>query len=224
MSKNQVRLQIDETKSFAGGTAFGTTGPYEWLSGTVHYAIDPEEPGLPYVCDLDLAPRNAEGLVEFSGTFDLVKPVEMAKSNHRVLYEFSNRGGKTTVGTFNYGHGADWTAPGFAGDGFLMSEGYTCLWSGWQGDLIDTGNNCVALLPEALIDGRPIRGKVRQEFSTVVPGVLSMGASAGAERGESVLPYPVLDRATATLTMREHEADARTPVPESDWELAKARN
>jgi len=222
MTKNQIRLALEKTTEFAGGTSFGDIGTYEWLRGKVHYAIDPDEEGLPYICDLDLAPRNAEGLVEFSSTIDIVKPVDMEKGNRRVLYEFSNRGGKTTIGTFNYGRGADWTAPEFAGDGFLMRQGYTCLWSGWQGDLLDTGNNCVAFLPLAIADGKPLRGKVRQEFSTIAPGVLSMGVSAGAERGESVQPYPVLDRQTATLTVREHEADPRELVPDSDWELAKA--
>src|SRR5204862_6546609 len=43
-----------------------------------------------------------------------------------------------------------------------------------------------------------------------------------AEGGENVQPYPVLDRATATLTMREREQDPRAPVPNTEWELAKA--
>ncbi len=32
----------------------------------------------------------------------------------------------------------------------------------------------------------------------------------------------MLDRATATLTMREHETDPRVPIPASDWDLARA--
>jgi hypothetical protein len=36
--------------------------------------------------------------------------------------------------------------------------------------------------------------------------------------------YPVLNRATATLTGREKEADPRVPVPDSEWELAKAKD
>ena len=56
-------------------TGFGNTGPYERLHGKVHFAIDPAEPNLPWICDLDLAPRNAQGLVEFAATMDIVKPV-----------------------------------------------------------------------------------------------------------------------------------------------------
>ena len=47
----------------------------------VHFAIDPNEKDLPFVCDLEFAPRNAERLVEFKGVIDLVKPVDMSKSN-----------------------------------------------------------------------------------------------------------------------------------------------
>jgi hypothetical protein len=65
----------------------------------------------------------------------------------------------------------------------------------------------VAYLPLALKDGQPLRGRVRQEFNPMAEGILSMGVSAGAERGQDVQPYPVLDRSTATLTMREYESD-----------------
>ena len=219
---NQVRLDIQRREPFAGGASFGDTGPYERLLGKAHFAIDPEEDGLPYIVDLELAPRNAEGLVEFSGTLDIVKPVDAAKGNRRLLYEFSNRGGRGAITGFNYGRGTDMTSPDYAGDGFLMRQGYTVMWSGWQGDLIDQGTNVVAYLPFAQQDGKPLRGQVRQEFGTVEAGILSLGVSAGAEGGVNVQPYPVLDRATATLTMREHEADPRVALPDSDWELAKA--
>ena len=222
MGRNLLRLDVTRRQPFAGGRVFGDTGPYEWLAGKVYFTIDPAEPGLPYICDLDLAPRNRDGMVEFSATLDIVKPLDLDRGNRRVLYEFSNRGGRAAISAFNYGKGRDLANPESAGDGFLMRQGYTVMWSGWQGDLIDRGTNVVAYLPEALQNGQRLRGKVRQEFSAVQPGVLSMGTSAGAEGGENVQPYPVVDRATATLTVREREQDPRVPVPDSEWELAKA--
>jgi hypothetical protein len=158
-------------------------------------------------------------MVEFSGTLDIIKPVDLARGNGRILYEFSNRGNRGAITTLNYGRGADMTRPEYAGDGLLMREGYTVVWSGWQGDLLDRGNNVRANLPFAQRDGRPLRGKVRQEFSTIASGITSLGVSAGAEGGENVQPYPVLDRSQATLTAREHESDARAPVPPDEWEL-----
>src|SRR5215213_8768800 len=129
-SRNQIRLEISSTTPFAGGGAFGNTGAYERLLGKAHYAIDPDEDGLPDIVDLELAPRNADGLVEFSATVDIIKPVDLNKGNNRT--------------------GADMTSPAYAGDGFLMRQGYTLMWSGWQGDLIDQGSNVVANLPFAL--------------------------------------------------------------------------
>jgi hypothetical protein len=220
--RNQVRLELGPSQPFAGGAAFGDTGPYERLLGKAYFAIDPSEPGLPFICDLDLAPRNADGFVEFSATLDIVKPVNLARGNRRVLYEFSNRGGRAAITGLNFGAGADLSRPEYAGDGFLMRLGYAVVWSGWQGDLIDRGHNVVADVPFALDRGKPVRGKVRQEFSTIAPGVLSMGVSAGAERGEDVQPYPVSNAETATLTLREHEADPRQTMPRDDWEFAHA--
>jgi hypothetical protein len=221
MARNQVRLDIERREPFAGGVSFGDTGPYERLFGKAHFAIDPNEPGLPYIVDLDLAPRNAQGLVEFSATLDIIKPVDLGRGNRRLLYEFSNRGNRGLM-AFNYGRGTDMSKPEYAGDGFLTRQGYTLVWSGWQGDLIDRGDNVVAYLPLALQDGKPLRGWVRQEFNPMAEDILSMGVSAGAERGQDVQPYPVLDRRTATLTMREYESDPRLPVPDTEWELARA--
>ena len=56
MAKNEIRIDLAR-KVFAADTAFGKTGPYERLLGKVHFAIDPAEPRLPWICDLDLAPR-----------------------------------------------------------------------------------------------------------------------------------------------------------------------
>ena len=105
MAQNQVRLDIERREPFAGGGSFGNTGPYERLFGKAHFAIDPDEKGLPSIVDLDLAPRNAQGLVEFSATLDIIKPVEPGRGNRRLLYEFSNRGNRGLMG-FNYGRGA----------------------------------------------------------------------------------------------------------------------
>ena len=111
MSRNQIRLEIERRESFAGGVEFDGTGPYQRLLGKASFAIDPDESDLPYICDLDLAPRNAEGLVEFSCVVDIVKPVDLSKGSDKVLYEFSNRGGR---GAFRYSDsvGMDMTKEG----------------------------------------------------------------------------------------------------------------
>jgi hypothetical protein len=39
-----TRLQIDRREIVLDGRAFGAAGPYEKLSGTVHFALDPALP------------------------------------------------------------------------------------------------------------------------------------------------------------------------------------
>lgn len=218
MSRNQLRLEWESTQPFGGGKSFGNTGAYEWLHGMVHYAIDPNEKDLPYICDLEFAPRNADGLVEFKAVIDMVKPVDVSKGNGKLLFDFSNRGGRGAFTRLNDG-GGDYTKAGAAGNGFLNKEGYTVVTAGWQGDLVYTGSNVVAFVPEARQNGQPLKGKVRQEFISDKKGVLSMPVSGAA----NIQCYPVLNPATATLTLREMEADPRVAVPRSEWEFAKAK-
>jgi hypothetical protein len=218
MSGNQIRIELTNKTSFAGGASFGNTGPYERLTGKAHFAIDPDEKDLPFICDLDLAPRNAGGLVEFHTVLDIVKPVDLTRGNRRLLCDFSNRGNRGAFTRLNDGGGSDLSKESYAGNGFLNRLGYTVVWCGWQGDLIHNGSNVVAFLPEARQNGRPLRGKVRQEFIADKRGVLSMLVSGNS----AIQCYPVLDRATATLTAREKEADPRVTVPEREWDLARA--
>jgi Alpha/beta hydrolase domain len=220
MSRNQIRIEFASKTTFASGVSFGKTGPYERLLGIASFAIDPDEKDLPFVVDLDLAPRNAEGLVEFRAVLDIVKPVDLDRGNRRLLFDFSNRGNRGAFTRLNDGGGSDLSKESYAGNGFLNRLGYTVVWCGWQGDLVYTGNNLVAFVPEARQNGQPLRGKVRQEFICDKRGVLSMPVSGAA----NIQCYPVLDRANATLTVREKETDPRAIVPNGDWELAKAKD
>src|SRR5215831_16600184 len=74
-----VRFVVEQTRPFAGGMPFGDVGPYERLDGTAYMAVDPNDPHDNLIVDLDKAPRNAQGLVEFSSPFFILKPVDMAK-------------------------------------------------------------------------------------------------------------------------------------------------
>jgi hypothetical protein len=220
MSHNHIRLEFESKSTFAGGNSFGNVGPYERLLGMASFAIDPNEKDLPFICDLEFAPRNSDGLVEFKTVLDIVKPVDLGRGNRKLLFDFSNRGGRGAFTRLNDGGGSDLSKESYAGNGFLNRQGYTVVTAGWQGDLVYNGSNVVAFLPEARQHGQPLHGKVRQEFISDKEGVLSMPVSGNA----NIQCYPVLDRATATLTMREKEADPRVPVPAGGWELAKAKD
>ena len=219
--KTEIRLKIDQKLSFADGHSYGSSGPYERLVGKAHFALDPNDPSNLNVVDLDKAPRNSQGQVEFTGDLDILKPVDLTKGNHSIMYDVNNRGNKTILRSIN-------DAPpevnpmtlAHGGNGYLMREGYTIVWSGWQGDLLPMNGLLSADLPEAMEDGHRIRGKVRQEFIAEQEGVLSMPLSGAPV----IRSYEALDTDTshASFTMREREIDPRQPVDPKDWSFSKA--
>ena len=96
-----TRLEIHTRATVLDGKPFGASGAYEKISGTIHFAVDPEHPLHRRVTDLALAPRNAQGQVEFSGDFYLLKPVDMKKGNGKLLLDVPNRGRKVAIEMFN---------------------------------------------------------------------------------------------------------------------------
>jgi len=71
-----TRLRIERRETVLNGRPFGAAGPYEKLSGKVDFALDPALPQNRGIIDLNLAPKNAQGLVEFSADFYLLKPLD----------------------------------------------------------------------------------------------------------------------------------------------------
>ena len=219
----EVRLRIDRRVSFAEGYSFDDAGPYERLVGGVSFALDPAAAGNQGIVDLALAPRNAADLVEFSVDLDILKPVDLGRGNRRLLYDVNNRGSKTVLRAFNDAPADnDPTTLAAAGNGYLMRQGYPVVWSGWQGDLLPGDGLLTAELPEALENGKSVRGKVRQEFIAEEENVLSLPLSGAA----NIRSYEALDLDTshATLTMRERETDPRQPIAPGDWAFARAED
>ena len=116
-----ARMEITERSIFAGGMPFGDVGPYEKIRGKLHYAVDVNNPANARIVGLKLAPRNAAEEVEFSGDFILLKPVDLSKGNHRLLYEVNNRGRILMLGYYNDApeHNNPFTVQ-HAGNGWLM--------------------------------------------------------------------------------------------------------
>ena len=215
----EVTLNIDRRVDFAESFAFGDAGAYERLVGTVHFALYPSDAGNANIVDLQLAPRNAKGLVEFKADVDILKPVDLTKGNRRLLYDVNNRGNKTALRAFNDAPpDNDPSSSTAAANGYLMRQGYTLVWSGWQGDLLPGAGLLTVDLPEALADGKRLRGTVRQEFIAEQEGIVSMPLSGA----DNIRSYETLDLDTgqASLTVREHETDPREPVAQGGWAFA----
>src|SRR6266849_3091503 len=72
-----VRFVVDRTRIFAEGISFGTVGPYQRLDGTAYMEVDPADPLNATLVNLDRAPRNQRGMVEFSAPFFILKPLDI---------------------------------------------------------------------------------------------------------------------------------------------------
>jgi hypothetical protein len=207
----KLQITTHESPTF-GGYSWPGVGQYEKIAGKAFGELDPSDPKNAVIIDLQLAPRNANGKVEYSFDFYLLKPIDLSKGNHKMLYEPPNRGGKT-VSALNRGVGGN--DPGSVtnttslANSFLMPQGYSISFSGW--DLAAGTNsanfNTTITLPTAKNpDGSSITGPA---FEYIV----SPGASY-------TLTYPAasLDQSTATLTHRVHLDDPPVAVPASGWQ------
>lgn len=207
-----TRIEITRVESPTfDGASFGSVGMYEKLVGRAYGELDPSSPSNAIIVDLGLAPRNAAGKVEYSTDFYMLRPVDPANANHRVLYEVNNRGDKYLALAFNDAAFLnDPTTSADAGNGFLMRQGYTLVWSGWD-FTAPAGNNRLRItVPVAKNpDGSSIVGPSLEEFavdnSTTTTGPLTYTAAS-------------LDKSLASLTVRVHGSDPPTAIPASGWD------
>ena len=185
------RIEITSRSVFADGMEFGAAGAYEKIRGKLFYAVDPDNAANAAIVDLDLAPRGADGKVRFQGDFILLKPVDLEKGNGRLLYDVNNRGNLYMLRHINGGSRTnDPISAEDAGNGFLMRQGYSLLWSAWNWD-VRAGNHRLQIeLPIATDKGQPIRQRMAAEI------VNSYGLTAPASMplawGNSRC-YPALD-------------------------------
>jgi len=114
--------------------ALGSSG-YEKIVATAHFAVNPKDPHNRVIADIDKAPVNASGLVEFSGDVVILRPLDASKSNGVALIDVVNRGRKTILTTFNRGAVADPATDADMGDAFLTRQGYTLVFVAWEFDV-----------------------------------------------------------------------------------------
>ena len=205
-----TELEITRRSSFAGGENFGDVGPYELLEGTAHYAVEPLHASNQGITDLDLAPRNSVGKVEFSSDFAMLRPLNPDQANRRILFDVVNRGRKTALTLNSVPTATDPTAPLEAGNGYLMRRGYTVVWAGWQADVPPTPGLIGLHAPEAIGQEGPLTGRVLCQFQCDQPTQVFLLAD------RQHLPNPAADpeEAGATLTVRDLPNSPATPWTE----------
>jgi hypothetical protein len=206
-------VEIKTRSLFAQGVTFGDVGPYEQLDGTVHFAVDPHHPRNAGITDLKLAPRDAQGLVHCSADFRMLKPVALQYGNQRLLLDIVNRGNPTVLTNFNSAVGR--LEPG---NGFLMRQGYTVLWVGWQDDVPAVPGLIRINVPEAVdAGGQPLSGKIAVTFQPDA----RVQAQLLSDRLHRPHPAKDLNDRDATLTVQDHEDAPPQTIPRQQWSFAR---
>ena len=93
-----ARIVIDTKVSPAfNGASSGAAGAYETLAGRAFGELDPNDPHNAIIQDIKLAPRNGRGMVEYTASFWLVKPIDMSRSSRLMWHDVPNRSGRVHV-------------------------------------------------------------------------------------------------------------------------------
>lgn len=214
-----TRVAVERREIFAGGYEFPVTGAYEKIAGRAFGEVDPKSRLNRIIVNLDRAPRNRRGNVEYWTDVFILKPLDMKRGNGKIIYDAPNRGTKKILMFLNDApESNDPCTREHAGNGFLMREGYTIVWCGWQGDLIEKNHLLCAGVPVATDRGKTISGTVRAEIVVNAEGVYSCPISGN----DWTVSYEaaVRERLQASLTEREKSYGPRVPVRPSDWDFA----
>ena len=216
-----VRVAVERREDILSGREFGLVGAYEKLVGKVFFAVDPKNPANRIITDVEKAPTNEDGLVEFSAEFYMLKPKRVARGNGALLLEVGNRGRKGVLSFFNMAVGSlDPSTEAHFGDGLLQRAGFTLLWVGWQWDTPKEDGLMRMYPPIATEDGRPIRGLVRSDFVPTRP------ETDHSLSDRNHIAYPVADpNALENMLTFRHAVEAeRQIIPRSKWKFARVEN
>ena len=209
---NRIILDIEEDVPFAGGHEFADAGAYRRLKGRARFALDPQT--LTTIVDIDKVRRNADGLVECTADIMILKPADMARSSHRLFFDYGNRGNKRAIQFFCDAPATnDPIALVDAGNGYLFRRGHVVVFCAWQGDMLPGNGRMLLDVPVA----DAVAGTVRTEFIIDAPHIDTMPLSGFA----SMHSYRAtsLDPGKAQLTRRRYPGAPREAV--GGWQFAR---
>jgi hypothetical protein len=222
-----VALDVSRSAQAFGGQEFGRVGSYEVIYATARNEVDPRHPLNAMLVNIESAPRNARGLVEFDTDVIILKPKDMDRGNRKLLFEPVNRGRWLSLDLFNDAgsRAAALEDVAAAGNGFLMRQGYTLVFGGWQpaypgpalpgmgvasGSRLTPGEGrLLARLPVAQSnDGASLTGRTRETFRATGSGSTFI----------VYLAYPAADlRDGGTLHVRRHPEEAAAQPAGLAW-------
>jgi hypothetical protein len=207
----KIQITTKESPTF-GGYSWPGVGQYEKIVGKAFGEVDPADPKNSIIVDILLAPRNANGRVEYSFDFYILKPIDLTKGAHKVMYEPPNRGRKTWAALGRVSSGGNdpgsITNPTELANSFLMPRGYTMVWSGWDFSAGADNSDYVSTMTFPIAknrDGSSITGPAYEY-------IVAQGMSY-----ELNYPAATLDQSKATLTHRVKLNDTPQGIPASGW-------
>lgn len=216
-----IDVEINKQFPFADGEQFGKVGQYDQIEGTLHYAVDPLHRANEAIVDLEMAPRDADGKVHFSADFVMLQPQDPERGNGTLLYDVVNRGRKTVTNFNSPPRNFDPTAPIHPGNGYLMRQGYTVLFGGWQSDVSPEPGLIGLHVPEALDEnGGPVIGRMLCQFQANEATQLFLLAD------RTHVPHPPTDAddPNVTLTVRDHPNAPATPISRDQYSFVRVED
>src|SRR6478672_736775 len=219
-----VEINITAVEPFAEGKTFREAGAYVRVRGVAQGVLDPQAPENAGIVDLDKARRNKAGQVEYATDFFALRPAEPGRGSGLLVYDVTNRGSKRILQLIDDVPANDPVAVNDpktardAGLGFLLGRGHSIVWSGWDPGVPRANNGLGADFPVALDNGKPITGRIRDEFH--------VGTRGPAELAVRRLSYPAasLDQPEARLVVRDRESDRRRDIPRAEWQFVDHRS
>jgi hypothetical protein len=198
-------VEITSRAPFVGGASFGGAGAYERLDGVAVGELDPAHPGNRDIVNLDKAPRNARGNVEYRSDICILRPADPDSGNGRILYEVNNRGRIMLFGNLCAGRpGNHPTTASDLGNALPLRRGFTLVWSGWDPGAPRANGGLGLDAPMATNNGDPIVRRIREEF---------ISGTRGGDLRQFRLSYAAATRDDAALTVRRTQTAPRQPVP-----------
>ncbi|HEX2541647.1 MAG TPA: alpha/beta hydrolase domain-containing protein [Caldimonas sp.] len=206
-----TQVVIDPARSQAvtfGGLSFGSVGQYQKLRGTAFGELDPNDPHNQVITDIELAPRNAAGMVEYSMDILILKPVDPSKGNRRLFLDFNNRGQLRAARFHDTALTNDPTTAAHAGNGFLMKHGYSIVGNGW--DFGATGADSMKISVPRIV------GLTGPSYEYIVID------NATTQTFNLAFAAASTNTSLAKLTVRARLDDAPVTLPASAWEYSNA--
>jgi hypothetical protein len=195
-----IKLVVEHRQPFQNAAQ-----PYEKLTGRFFGELDPRKAANAVITDIELAPRNARGMVEYSATFTMLKPADGGRATGVLVYQVPNRGRAQIEGG---GYFADFRA-----------SGHVLVASGWQADIAPgAGIETMVTQVARNHDGSSITGEVMARFYDAPPGATTQPIIRGRVSGTAAPAS--LETAKATLTRRLSEDGARVPIAPDAWAFA----